>query len=87
MGLGLGLGLGHHLCNPLDPGIAVALSSINTELRTATRAPLQQLQADHEAAAALCLKLEGRRGVLWNCKALRKAKEVFYRNFLTFPNS
>ena len=45
------------LCNPLNPGIAVALSSINTELRTATRAPLQQLQADHEAAAALCLKL------------------------------
>ena len=71
------------LCNPLDPGIAVALSSINTELRTATRAPLQQLQADHEAAAALCRKLENGRGVLRNCKALREAKEVYCYNGLT----
>ena len=59
------------LCNVLDPGIAVALSSVNNELRTATRAPLQQLQADHEAAAALCRKLGHRK-----CKALREAKEV-----------
>jgi len=59
------------LCNVLDPGIAVALSSVNNELRTATRVPLQQLQADHEAAAALCRKLGHR-----NCKALREAKEV-----------
>ena len=45
------------LCNVLDPGIAVALSSVSNELRTATRVPLQQLQTDHEAAAALCRKL------------------------------
>ena len=45
------------LCNVLDPGIAVALSSVNNELRAATRVPLQQLKADHEAAAALCRKL------------------------------
>ena len=71
------------LCNPLDTGIAVALSSINTELRAATRAPLQQLQADHEAAAALCRKLENDRGVLRNCKALREAKRVYCYNGLT----
>jgi hypothetical protein len=59
------------LCNVLDPGIAVALSSVSNELRTATWAPLQQLKTDHEAAAALCLKLGHR-----NCKALREAKEV-----------
>ena len=35
------------LCNVLDPGVAVALASVNNELRTATRVPLQQLQADH----------------------------------------
>ena len=29
------------LCNVLDPGIAVALSSVSNELRTATRVPLQ----------------------------------------------
>ena len=29
------------LCNTLDPGIAVALSSVSNELRTATRVPLQ----------------------------------------------
>ena len=33
------------LCNALDPAIAVALASVSNELRTATRAPLQQLQA------------------------------------------
>jgi hypothetical protein len=59
------------LCNELDPGIAVALSSVSNELRAATRAPLQQLQTGHEAAAALCGKLGHR-----NCKALREAKEV-----------
>ena len=40
------------LCDVLDPGIAVALSSVSNELRTATRVPLQQLKTDHEAAAA-----------------------------------
>ena len=45
------------LCNVLDPGIAVALSSVNNELRTATRDPLQQLKAGHTAAAALCVRL------------------------------
>ena len=59
------------LCNVLDPGIAVALSSVNNELRTATRVPLQQLKTGHEAAAALCRKLGHRK-----CKALREAKVV-----------
>ena len=59
------------LCNVLDPGVAVALSSVSNELRTATRVPLQQLQADHEAATALCRKLG-----LRNCRALREAKAV-----------
>ena len=63
------------LCNVLDPGIAVALSSVSNELRTATRVPLQQLKAGHEAAAALCLKLGHR-----NCKALREAKGVNWCN-------
>ena len=60
------------LCNVLDPGIAVALSSVSNELRTATRVPLQQLKTGHEAAAALCRKLGHR-----NCKALREAKQVY----------
>ena len=63
------------LCNVLDPGIAVALSSVSNELRAATRAPLQQLQTGHEAAAALCRKLGHR-----NCKALREAKAVTWWN-------
>merc|ERR1711965_1054635 len=62
------------LCNVLDPAIAVALSSVNNELRTATRAPLQQLKTGHEAAAALCRKLG------MSCKALREAKKVSVRN-------
>ena len=56
------------LCNTLDPGVAVAFSSTNSELWTLTQAPRQQLQADYEAAAALCLKLGMR-----SCKALREA--------------
>merc|ERR1711951_346236 len=63
------------LCNVLDPGIAVALSSVSNELRTATRAPLQQLKTGHEAAAALCRKLGHR-----NCKALREEKMVNWGN-------
>ena len=60
------------LCNVLDPGVAVALSSVSNELWVLTHALRQQLRADHEAAAALCLKL-GKRC----CKELREAKEVF----------
>jgi hypothetical protein len=58
------------LCNVLDPGIAVALSSVSSELRAATRVPLQQLKTGHKAAAALCRKLR------MSCKALREAKAV-----------
>ena len=62
------------LCNVLDPGIAVALSSVSNELRAATRVPLQKLKTGHEAAAALCRKL-GR-----SCKALRESKVVYWYN-------
>jgi len=57
-----------HLCDVLDPGSAGAVSSVSNELRTATEAPLPQLKADHEAAAALCLKLGHQ-----SCKELREA--------------
>ena len=61
------------LCNPLDPGVAVAFSSTNSELWTLTQAPRQQLQADHEAAAAL-----GRKAGKRSCKELREAKKVVW---------
>eukprot|EP00964_Phaeocystis_antarctica_P013692 scaffold7515_cov61-Phaeocystis_antarctica.AAC.3 len=63
------------LCNVLDPGLAVALSSTCNELRELTQALLQQLRADHEAAAALCLKVG-----LRSCKELREAKQVAWRD-------
>ena len=59
------------LCNTLDPGVAVAFSSASSELWTLTQAPRQQLQADHEAAAAL-----GRKAGKRSCKELREAKMV-----------
>ena len=59
------------LCNVLDPGVAVAFSSTNSELWALTPALRQQLQADCETATALCLKL-GKR----SCKELREAKMV-----------
>ena len=59
------------LCNVLEPGVAVALSNTSNELRTATQALLPQLRADHEAAAALCLKMG-----MQSCKELREARSV-----------
>ena len=41
------------LCDVFDPGVAVAFSSTSSELRELTMVERQQLQADHEAAAAL----------------------------------
>ena len=61
-------------CNPLEPRLAVALSSACHGLRALTLALLQQLRADHEAAAALCLKVG-----LRSCKELREAKQVDWR--------
>jgi len=67
------------LCNPLDPGVAVAFASVSNELWELTQAPRQQLKTGHEAAAALCRKLGHR-----NCKALREATEVdLYNKGLT----
>eukprot|EP00964_Phaeocystis_antarctica_P054209 scaffold31844_cov64-Phaeocystis_antarctica.AAC.4 len=59
------------LCNVLDPGIAVALSSANSELWALTQAQRQQLRAEHEVAAAL-----GRKVGMRSCKELREAKRV-----------
>ena len=60
----------NHLCNVLDPGAAVAFSSVSSELRKLTQAE-RQLKADHEAAAAL-----GRKVGKQSCKELREAKLV-----------
>ena len=45
------------LCNTLDPGVAVAFGSINSELRALTPALQQQLRADYEVATTLCRKM------------------------------
>ena len=59
------------LCNALDTRIAVAFSSASSELRALTQAPRQQLKADYEAAAELCLKMGS-----GSCKELREVKRV-----------
>jgi hypothetical protein len=59
------------LCNVLDTRVAVAFSSTSSELRAVTQAQWQQLRADHEASAALCLKMG-----LRSCKELREATVV-----------
>jgi hypothetical protein len=69
------------LCNALNPRSAVAYSSASKGLREpmqrvgegAGKSPLQQLQEENAAAAALCLKLRVR-----SCKALREAKEIVW---------
>ena len=46
------------LCNTLEPRLAMYFSSTCTELRALLKpAVRQQLRADYEAAAALCLKM------------------------------
>ena len=64
------------LCNVLDPRIAAAFGSANSELRELTQALLQQLRADYEVAAALCHKLGMR-----SCKELREAKLAMLKRF------
>ena len=59
------------LCNTLEPGVAVALSSVSHELREPTQPLLQQLRADHEAAAALGLKAG-----MQTCRELREANTI-----------
>ena len=65
----------HHifvqLCNVFDPRVAVAFGSASSELWGLTQAPRQQLQADHEAAAAL-----GRKARMRSCKELSEAEKV-----------
>ena len=63
------------LCNTLEPGVAVALSSVSNELREPTQPLLLQLRTDHEAAAALCRKVGMR-----SCKELREAKMFDWRD-------
>ena len=60
------------LCNTLEPRLAMYFSGACTELRALLPpAVRQQLRADHEAAAALCLKMGMR-----SCKELREATVV-----------
>ena len=59
------------LCDVFDPGVTVAFSSTSSELRELTMAERQQLQADHEAAAALARN--ARKG---SCKRLREARDI-----------
>ena len=59
----------------LDPRVVVGFSSASRELWALTQALLQQLRADYEAVAALCVKV-GLRG----CKELREAKQFNFPN-------
>ena len=63
------------LCNTLEPRLAVYFSSTSSGLRVLlTPALLQQLRADHEAAAALCHKMGT------SCKELREARTASWKN-------
>ena len=60
------------LRNPLEPRLAMYFSSASIELRALlTPAVRQQLRADHEVAAALCVKMG-----IPGCKELREATKV-----------
>ena len=61
-------------CSSRASPCTVYLSSVSKGLREPTLALLQQLKADHQAAAALCRKVG-----LRNCKELREAKKVGWR--------
>ena len=59
-----------HLCSVLEPRFAVYFSSASRGLREQTQALRQQLRTEHEAVAAICLK------VGFRSKELREAKEI-----------
>ena len=59
------------LYNVFDPRLAVDFSSVSHEVWEPTRALLQQLRADHKAAAAL-----GHKAGMRSCKEMREAKEI-----------
>ena len=61
------------LCNPLEPWVAVNLSSTSRELWEATWVLQQQLRADHEATAALCDRMG-----MQNYQELRETKHVMH---------
>ena len=61
------------LADPLEPVVAVALSSTCLGLRTPLRAALEVLKERHARAVALCRKLGSE-----SCAALRDAQSLFY---------
>ena len=65
------------LADPLQPGVAVALSSTCLGLRTPLFAALQVLQARHGRAVALCLKIGE------TCETMRASKGLMYYNDVT----
>merc|ERR1740124_1857907 len=62
------------LADPIQPIVAVALSSTCVGLRTPLRAALEVLKKQHESAAALCRKV----GMRWS--DLREAKTLVWRH-------
>ena len=65
------------LADPLQPVVAVALSSTCLGLRTPLFAALQVLQARHGRAVALCLKIGE------TCETMRASKGLMYYNDVT----
>ena len=64
------------LCSTLEPRLAMYFSGASSELRALLPlAVRQQLQADHEAAAALCVKMG-----MGSCKELREKGWVGCKN-------
>ena len=60
-----------HLCNTLEPRIAVEFGSSSRGLRASTQPLQQQLRVNYEVATVLCHKMGMR-----SCKELRDAREV-----------
>ena len=62
-----------HLCNALDPRAAVDFSSASWGMRTSTEDLREDMRVEHEAVAALCLKVGVR-----SCKELHEAKQIVW---------
>ena len=66
------------LADPLEPAVAVALSSTCVGLRTPLQAALEVLKGHHGRAAALCRKVH-RTDAPCSCALLRDAEVLFWR--------
>jgi hypothetical protein len=77
----------HSLCDPLQPQLALQLSSVASGIRAPMKAQLLELRAQHEAALQLAALYTRQSGLPWSCADLRDAEQLLLGDFHGRPLS